>query len=171
MWYDFEDDDIETGPYTVMIFDGSRGSVSLSGSYRYSGYRSVEIRDVASDGQFSELQGFFADKWHGRLYIHFALLVAEPEESMNVAFAGHAHFSMVEHGIGIWLQLRGGNFYQVTGGKRDWLFEVAPFTWYVFDIAYDVDRGTYDLQIAAEGLEEPVVARSGQTNAVGIPGS
>ena len=59
VWYDFEDDDLESGPTTFMVFEGAKGSVNLSSAYRHSGYRSVEIRDVASDGQFAELQGFF----------------------------------------------------------------------------------------------------------------
>jgi hypothetical protein len=31
--YDFEGDDIETGPYTLWIFEGAKGSVSLSSSF------------------------------------------------------------------------------------------------------------------------------------------
>ena len=97
VWYDFEDDDLESGPTTFMVFEGAQGSVNLSSAYRYSGYRSVEIRDIANDGEFAELQGFFKSKWRGYLYIHFAMLIAEPEEVMNIAFAGRSHFSMREH--------------------------------------------------------------------------
>ncbi len=169
--YDFEEDDIETGPYTLWIFEGAKGSVSLSSSFRYSGFRSVEIRDHAGDGEFAELQGFFTDKWRGMLYIHFALLVAEPEETLNVAFAGISHFSLQEHGLAIWLKTEGGVLYQVTAGRDERLFEVEAFTWYVFDVAYDVDRGVYDLTVSAEGRDEPVVALREQTNVLGIPGS
>src|SRR3990172_1896649 len=70
--YDFEGDDIETGPYTLWIFERARGNVSLSSDFRYGGFRSVEIRDRAGDGEFAELQGFFSDKRQGKLYIHFA---------------------------------------------------------------------------------------------------
>ena len=86
----------------------------MSSLYRYSGYRSVEIKDVAGDGKFAELQGFFTDKWHGYLFIHFAMLIVETEEPMNIAFAGNAHFSMREHGLAIWLKLRRGTLYQVS---------------------------------------------------------
>ena len=171
VWYDFEEEAVETGPYTLMVFDGAKGSVSLSSLYRYNGYRSVEIKDFAGDESFAELQGFFADKWHGYLFIHFAMLVAETEEPMNIAFAGNAHFSMREHGLAIWLKLRRGILYQVSSGEDVPLFDVEPFTWYVVDLAYDVDAGTYDLLVHAEGQDEPVVALTEQVNAVGIPGS
>ena len=171
VWYDFEDDDLESGPTTFMVFEGAQGSVNLSSAYRYSGYRSVEIRDVANDGKFAELQGFFNSKWRGYLYIHFAMLIAQPDDVMNIAFAGKSHFSMREHGIGIWLKLHRGTLYQVNAGEDSALLEVDSFVWYVVDIAYDVDRGTYDLVIHAEGQDDPVVAVSDQTNAVGIPGS
>ncbi len=171
VWYDFENDDIETGPYTLWIFEGAKGTVSLSSNYHYSGYRSVEIRETAGDGVFSELQGFFADKWHGSLYVHFAVLVAEPKEAVNIAFAGISHFTMREHGMGIWLRSNNGTLYQVTAGRDEPLFEIEPFVWYVFDIVYDVDRGTYDLFVRAEGQEDPIVSLRDQVNAVGIPGS
>ena len=171
VWYDFEEETVETGPYTLMVFEGAKGSVSLSSLYRYGGYRSVEIKDVAGDGKFAELQVFFADKWHGYLFIHFAMLIVETEEPMNIAFAGNAHFSMSEHGLAIWLKLRRGTLYQVSGGEDVPLFDVEPFTWYVVDLAYDVDAGAYDLLVHAEGQDEPVVALAEQVNAVGIPGS
>ncbi len=169
--YDFEDDDIETGPYTLWIFEGASGSVSLSSSFRYRGFRSVEIRDKPGDGEFAELQGFFSDKRHGKLYIHFAVLVAKPMETMNIAFAGTSHFSLQEHGLAIWLKTEGGVLHHVTGGRDEPLFRVEAFTWYVFDVVYDVDRGTYDLSISAEGEKEPVIARRDQANVLGIPGS
>lgn len=171
VWYDFENDDIETGPYTLSVFEGARGSVSLSSLYRTSGFRSVEIRDVAGDGEFAELQGFFTDKWHGKLYAHFAILIAEPEETFHVAFAGIAHFSMQEHGIGFWLKGRNGTLYQVTAGREERLFEIEPFVWYLVDVAYDVDAGSYDLTVRREGRAEPLVLVENQANAVGIPGS
>jgi tetratricopeptide (TPR) repeat protein len=171
VWYDFESDGIETGPYTVSIFEGASGSVSLSSLYRYSGFRSVEIRDVAGDGEFAELQGFFSDRWSGRVLFHFAILIAEPDEPFNVALAGISHFSMQEHGIGFWMKGRNGSLYHVSGGRDELLLEVEPFTWYTVDVVYDVDRGSYDLTIRAEGREEPAVFRQDSENAVGIPGS
>jgi tetratricopeptide (TPR) repeat protein len=169
--YDFEGDDIETGPYTLWIFEGAKGNVSLSTSFHHGGFRSVEIRDKPGDGEFAELQGFFSDKEHGRLYIHFAVLVAKPMETLNIAFAGIAHFSLQEHGLAIWFKTEGGVLHHVTGGRDEPLFPVEAFTWYVFDVVYHVDRGTYDLSIAAEGDEKPVVSLRDQANVLGIPGS
>ena len=99
------------------------------------------------------------------------MLIVETEEPMNIAFAGNAHFSMREHGLAIWLKLRRGTLYQVSSGEDVPLFDVEPFTWYVVDLAYDVDAGTYDLLVHAEGQDDPIVALAEQVNAVGIPGS
>jgi len=169
--YDFEAEDIDTGPYTLSVFDGASGSVRLSSSFRHSGFRSVEIRARAGDGAFSELQGYFSDKWTGTLFIHFAILVAEPEETLNVAFAGTSHFSMREHGLGIWFKTERGILHHVTAGRSEELFEIEAFTWYVFDVAYHVERGTYDVVIAQEDLDEPIVSLRDQANVVGVAGS
>ena len=56
-WFDFEGEAVETGPYTLIAYEDARGSVRLTTRYRLSGFRSVEIRDVAGDGDFAELQG------------------------------------------------------------------------------------------------------------------
>ena len=169
--YDFEDDSIETGPYTLGVYEGAKGSVALSSAFRYGGYRSVEIRDRAGDGAFAELQGYFDDQWDGFLYVSFALLVAEPKETLNVALAGVSHFTMREHGLAVWLKSERGTLYQVTGGADEPLFELEPFVWYVFDIVYHVDDGVYDLSVRAEGIDEPVITLARQTNVIGLPGS
>ena len=97
--YDFDGEAVATGPYTLMVFENSRGSVSLTESFRNSGRRSVEIRDVAGDGEFAELQGYFDDPGTGRVFVHFAFMSAEPKESFNIALAGPAHFILEPGGI------------------------------------------------------------------------
>ena len=59
MRYSFDDDLLDTGPDTFAVFQFGQGSVTLSTMYRFSGYRSVEIRDVPGDKSFPELQGYF----------------------------------------------------------------------------------------------------------------
>lgn len=170
--YDFDEETVETGPYTLMVFEHSAGTVELSETYRYSGYRSVEIRDVAGDGDFTELQGYFADRTAGKLFLRFALMAAEPAERFNVAFAGPAHFHQeVKHGLGVWLRALDGVMHHRTAGEDRPLFEVDAFTWYVFDLSYDIDAGTYDLTVRGEGREEPLVELFDQPNATGTPGS
>jgi len=169
--FDFDDDAVETGPYTFRVFQHAKGSVRLTSDYRYNGYRSVEIRDVAGDGDFAELQGPFPEVARGKLYVHFALMTAEPDEAFNVALAGPAHFALVRDGIGFWLQNRAGRLFQVNGGESHALLETRPFTWYVVDAVIDVDGGTYDLTILEEGREEPRVALRRQPSAVSVPGS
>ena len=57
--YSFDDGAVATGPDTFTVFRNAKGSVQLSTAFHVSGYRSLEIRDVAGDGDFPELQGFF----------------------------------------------------------------------------------------------------------------
>lgn len=170
-WFDFEGETVETGPYTLIAYEDARGSVRLTTRYRLSGFRSVEIRDVAGDGEFAELQGFFREIADGTIHIHFAFLVALPQEPLNIALAGESHFRLRKHGIGFWLKAREGTLYHVTDGAEVRLLPLQPLTWYVVDAAYHVDDGVYDLTIRAEGDEEPRVALLSQPNAVGVPGS
>src|SRR5262245_27838878 len=77
--YSFEDA-VATGPDTFAIWQGARhtgtgrGRVGVSDAFHVSGYRSVELRDVAGDGDFPELQGYFAARTAGRVFFHFAFL-------------------------------------------------------------------------------------------------
>ena len=165
--FDFEGEAVETGPYTLIAYEDAKGSVRLTTRYRLSGFRSVEIRDVAGDGEFAELQGFFREMSEGKLYLHFALLIALPEEPLNIALAGEAHFRLKKHGIGFWLKARDGVLLHVTGGEEVPLFPIRALTWYVVDAVYDIGRGVYDLSIRAEGDEEPLVVLVDQPNAGG----
>jgi len=169
--YSFDDDTLATGPDTFAVFEKAKGRVHLSSAFRYSGYRSVEIRDVAGDGEFPELQGYFPLRDTGTLYAHFALLVANPDEQLNIALAGPEWFTLKKGGIAFWLQTRGGWLCQYSDSIPMRLVQVRPFTWYLVDLAYDVARGIYDLTIREEGGNDPVVALKGQANAFSEPGS
>ena len=57
--YDFDHALAEVGPDTYQIFRHTYGKVGLSQAYKYSGWRSLKIQDVAGDGGFPELQGYF----------------------------------------------------------------------------------------------------------------
>jgi tetratricopeptide (TPR) repeat protein len=169
--YSFDDGQLATGPDTFAVFEKSKGRVHLSTEFRMSGYRSVQIRDVADDGAFPELQGYFPLRDQGRLYAHFALLVVDPREQLNVALAGPEWFTMRKGGIAFWLQTRGGFLYHYSDSMPKRLFQVWPFTWYVFDVAYDIVAGVYDLTIREEGRPQPAVLLKGQPNAFNQPGS
>ncbi|HEX6736966.1 MAG TPA: hypothetical protein VF310_01710, partial [Vicinamibacteria bacterium] len=182
--YSFEED-VDTGPDTFAIWQHAQGTVRLSSEIRLSGYRSVEIKDVAGDGTFPELQGYFETRRHGRLYAHFALLTTDPAQEFNVALAGPGHFTLRPDGIAFWLGARGGwlaHFPEakVAGAVRlagvgravpTRLLKLEPFLWYVVDVAYDIDAGLYDLTVRQEGRAEPAVQRRAQRNTVARPGS
>ena len=169
--YGFDDGNLATGPDTFAVFEKSKGRVHLATAFRYSGYRSVEIRDVAEDGNFPELQGYFPRRESGTLYAHFALMVADPLEQLNIALAGPEWFSMRKGGVSFWLQTRGGWLCQYSDSIPKRLFQVRPFTWYLVDAAYDIAAGKYDLTIRQEGMIDPVVALKDQPNAFNEPGS
>jgi len=169
--YGFDDGNIATGPDTFAVFEKSKGRVHLSSAFRTSGYRSVEIRDVADDGAFPELQGYFPLRESGMLYAHFAILVADPLEQLNIALAGPKWFAMRKDGVAFWLQTRGGWLCQYSDSIPKRLFQMRPFAWYLVDVAYDIAAGAYDLTIREEGRNEPLVALKAQPNAFSEPGS
>jgi hypothetical protein len=145
--YSFDDDRIDTGPDTFRVFENSKGRVSLSAEFPYSGYYSVHLQDVAYDGDFPELQGYFAARKSGRLHFHFAFMVADPAQSLNIALAGPKGFTLKRDGIGFWLSLQDGRLRHTSDSIPKPLFEPAAFVWYVADMEYDIGRGRYDLRI------------------------
>ena len=169
--YTFDDDLIDTGPDTFSVFQSGKGSVRLSTVQRFSGYRSVEIRDVAGDGDFPELQGHFPVRAKGKLYLHFALMTADVGEELNIALAGPQCFTLRKDGIAFWLTTTSGYLAQISDSMPKKLFPMRAFVWYVVDAAYDIDAGTYDLTIHQEGLDKPVVDVRTQPSAANQSGS
>ncbi|HVT04332.1 MAG TPA: hypothetical protein VHL58_13270 [Thermoanaerobaculia bacterium] len=169
--YSFDDGLIDTGPDTFAVFQNSKGHVRLSEAIHYSGYRAIELHDVAGDGNFPELQGYFPERTEGRLFFHFSMLVANPDQGFNIALAGPSWFSVEKDGIAFWLKAHDGMLYQVSDSIPKKLFRVDPFTWYSVDVRYDIPRGVYDLTIRREGERQPVVALRNQPNAANAPGS
>jgi hypothetical protein len=169
--YSFDDGLTDTGPDTFAVFQNARGHVRLASEFRFSGYRSIELRDVAEDGDFPELQGYFPERKNGELFFHFAMLVANPQEPLNIALAGPGHFSLTENGIAFWLKTREGTLFHVSDSIPKKLFALEAFVWYVVDVRLDVARGTYDLTIQKERDAAPIVALKHQPNSVNAPGS
>ena len=171
------DDDVATGPDTFAIWQGARhsrggrGSVRLTSAFHVSGHRSVELRDVAGDGDFPELQGYFPVRNAGRLFFHFAFLVTDPSQELNVALAGPRCFQLEKDGIAFWLGTRGGRLVHYSDSIAKRLFTPEAFVWYTADVAYDVAAGSYQLTIRAEGQQQPLVSLAAQPNAANQPGS
>jgi tetratricopeptide (TPR) repeat protein len=171
------DDDVATGPDTFAVWQGARhtkggrGRVSLTGAFHVSGHRSVELRDVAGDGDFPELQGYFPARTAGRLFFHFAFLTTDPKEELNVALAGPRFFQLEKDGLAFWLGTREGRLVHYSDSLPKKLFIPEPFVWYTVDVAYDIAPGTYDLVIRGEGREEPLVSLRRQPNTIQKPGS
>lgn len=169
--YSFDDGLTDTGPDTFTVFRNAKGSVQLSTAFHVSGYRSLEIRDVAGDGNFPELQGFFPERRDGRLFLHFSLLVTNPREELNVALAGPGWFVLGKDGIALWLIVKDGVLRHVSDSIPKRLLAIKPFTWYGIDVDYNVARGRYDLRITEEGNPKPVVSLKSQPNASAQPGA
>ncbi len=169
--YSFDDQLTDTGPDTFAVFQNAKGHVRLVSQIRYSGYRSIELRDVAGDGDFPELQGYFPERKNGELYFHFAMLVATPEESLNIALAGPSWFQLSKDGIAFWLKTTHGVLHHVSDSIPKKLFTVEPFVWYVADVRLDINAGKYDLTIRKEGVAAPIVDLKNQPNAANASAS
>jgi hypothetical protein len=166
----FDDGRDESGPHTFRVFERARGRVTRTPAFRWSGEFSVEVRDVARDGDFPELQGYFDRRAAGRVFAHFALLVVDPAEPFHVALAGPGGFGLRPDGVAFWLENRDGVLRHVSDGIPKRLAVLDPFTWYQFDVLVDLDAGRYRLALYAEGSEEAVVALADQPTATAQPG-
>jgi hypothetical protein len=169
--YSFDDGQVDTGPDTFAVYENARGSVELASEWRVSGAHSVEIRDVAGDGDFPELVGGFEPRRDGVLFAHFALLVSDPNETANAVLAGPAGFHLGKDAIAFWLLVRDGWLGHVSDSIPRRLLRPRPFVWYRVDLAYDVARGRYDLTVGEEGRKDPVVQLTDQPNAASQPRS
>ncbi|HEY3257562.1 MAG TPA: hypothetical protein VGJ64_01800 [Gemmatimonadaceae bacterium] len=169
--YSFDDELTDTGPDTFAVFQNAKGHVRLVSQIRYSGYRSIELRDVAGDGDFPELQGYFPERKRGELFFHFAMLVVNPDQTLNIALAGPSHFTLSKDGIAFWLKTTNGVLHHVSDSIPKRLFRVDPFAWYLVDVRYDIAHGTYDLTIRREGTSDALVALKDQPNATNTPAS
>ena len=169
--YSFQDEKVATDPDSFAVFEKARGRVDLSTTFRLSGYRSIEIRDVAGDGRFPELQGHFPLRRSGDLYAHFAILTTDATESFNIALAGPQWLSIRKDGIGFRLDARDGIVRHHSAGKPKRLFPLRAYVWYVIDLRYRTGEGVYDLLIHEEGHDGPIVSLKAQQNASAQPGS
>jgi tetratricopeptide (TPR) repeat protein len=169
--YSFDETVLDTGPDTFTVFQNAKGSVRLSTLNRLSGYQSIEIRDAAGDGDFPELQGYFQQRTSGKLFMHFALMVTNPSEELNIALAGPEWFTLRRNGIAFWLKTIDGYLCHYSDSMPKKLFAMTPFVWYVVNTAYDIDAGTYDMTIHEEGRPDPIVSVRKQPNAPSQPAS
>jgi tetratricopeptide (TPR) repeat protein len=170
--YSFDDDNVATGPDTFRVFNFAKGNVSLTTTYCHSGYRSVELRDVAGDKEFPELQGYFTVRRKGQLRAHFSFMTTAPTEPLNMALAGPQWFTLEKDGIAFWLSTEDGVLYQHSDKLVKKLIALEAFEWYTVDVNYRIDEGTYDLTISGEAEPKPpLIALTAQKNASGFAGS
>ncbi len=165
------DHEVPTGPDSLRVFQNARGRVSLTEAFRFSGYSSVELRDIPGDRDFPELQGFFPKVEDGHLFIQLALMTPDPRQELNIALAGRGGFALARHGIALWLSTRDGYLFHTSDSIPKRLFEMQPYAWYVITADYDVELGRYDLWVQREGEEIPFIELEYQLNANAQPGS
>ncbi len=169
--YDFEEP-TPSGPDTFWVREPNGGEVALSRAFRVSGERSLHITEVEGNRDFAEFLAYFRERRDGAVFIQFYLLVTDPEQRFNFGLAGPEWFlSTAKHGHAIWLQTADGFFRHRPRDGWQELIEPRPFAWHFIDMVYHADRGTYDLAIYEEGLEEPLVDLRGHRSMNGHPGS
>lgn len=169
--YSFEDESLSSSTHIFDVYEGGRGSVRQSHRFHYSGYRSLELIDIPGDKDFPELQGHFPVRDRGKLYLRFALLTPTPEQTLNIALAGPQGFSLKKDGIGFWLSTKDGWVMHTTDSIPTKLFQLRGLTWYLFKVIYDLESGTYDMQVSEEGQQAPFIKLTRQWNAAHQPGS
>lgn len=160
-YYDFEEP-TPSGPDTYWLRAQRGASVDLSAAFRANGERSLHLREVPDNRDFAEFLGYFDERASGDVFIQFYVLFTDLGQRFNFGLAGPRWFlSREQHGHAIWLETRDGKLWHRPAGRWAEVFTPEPFTWYFVDFVYDVDRGTYDLQIFDEscGAEcgEPLV--------------
>ncbi len=169
--YGFDDDNLELDGNKLFLFQNASGRVGYSSEFALSGYQSIELQEGQFDEEFTELQGRFPEQSSGILRFHFAILVENPEEELNIAVAGHKHFRVKKDGIAFWLHTQDGVLIHETDGIPRKLFSIEPFQWYFFDIVYDIDRGRYDLYVDSESKPAALIELKDQPNASNNPRS
>jgi hypothetical protein len=105
------------------------------------------------------------------LFVHFAFLTTDPADLFNIALVGPRWFNVGKDGFAVWLKTESGWLYHVSDSMPKKLFPLQAFTWYVVDVAYNIDEGVYDLIIHEERVAQPIVALQRQKNASDQPGS
>jgi hypothetical protein len=161
----------QSGPDTFRVFEQANDRVTRTRALRWSGEYSLELRDGRESGDFPELLGFFPLRRSGQVFVHFALLVADPREELHVALVGPQGFTLERDGFAVWLTVRDGYLRHLSDSIPKRLLPLQPFTWYQIDLLYEVDRGSYSLAIEEEGAGEPAVRLADQPNAANHPGS
>ena len=92
--FDFDGDEVETGPYTLIAYEHARGRVTLTSRFRLSGIRSVEMI-AESPGWYSyDLpDGLRPKAWGGRyrgqIQKWFAVRFTGPEDEVVLNRPGH----------------------------------------------------------------------------------
>lgn len=153
------------------IYEHSQGFVEPTSSVKFSGYRSLELQEAPHDKAFVELQGIVTPITTGDVLFHFAFFVRNPDQGLNIAVAGPAHFYMQPNGIAFWLRTRDGDLFHNSDSMFRRLFTMQADTWYVVDVVLHVETGTYDLRIMTPRAVEALVLLEQQPNAIKTPGS
>lgn len=148
--FGFEDNAISTDGAIYEIWENGKGRVRPQTDFKYSGYYALEISDFAGDHDFPELQGKFSSQTSGKIKFHFAFLTTRSTETLNIALAGPGGFNLNQDGIAFWISIQNGWMMHTTDSIPSKLFPVRELVWYIFNVIYDIDKGSYDLEIAEE---------------------
>ena len=78
------------------------------------------------------------------------MLIANPDQTLNIALAGPSHFTMEKDGIAFWLKTTDGVLFHVSDSIPKRLFRVEPFAWYLVDVRYNKHlwSGQYNRKLA-----------------------
>lgn len=164
-FYDF-DRPSTTGSDALEVFEDKGSRVRR---VRAAGHgHAVELRDVRGDGEFPELRVHIPERRAGRVLLRFAFATATPREAFRIALAGRGGYFFAEHGSAAMFGSEDGQLVHWPGGQKEVLLPLRAHRWSRVQILYDVDQGSYDLEVG-EGPAR--VVRTGCRNGPGRPGS
>lgn len=169
--YAFDDGSLPTAQESFFLIENAKGFVDPSVEEKFSGYRSLELKEEPLDGDFVELQAVFEPIESGHVLFHFAFLLKNAGEEFNIALAGPQHFTMRPNGISFWLRNLEGTLFHQSDGMPKRLFKLRENVWYVCDIQLRPQEGTYDLRIVDASAHETVALLRGAKDAVNAPSS
>ena len=169
--YGFDDHSLPTVADGFFLFENARGSVDPTDEEKFSGYRSLELREAPLDHEFVELQAIIDPVRKGEMLFHFAILVRTPDEDFNIALAGPNHFTQQKDGISFWLRNIDGMLFHNSDSMPKRLFALEQNRWYVADVVMHLDEGTYDLRIVDVRTRTVKVFLKNQINATNTKAS
>ena len=103
--------------------------------------------------------------------LFLSVFIGAPSVANSLLDGPRGDFYLRRDGIAFWLKTQDGTLFHHSANTLHRLFKLQPDTWYVVDVVFHVQAGTYDLRIVTPRASAPLVLLEQQPNAINTPGS